>query len=169
MYLILWRYCGFHVIFNIAATVPACRSSQNYSSISVGESPHSGTAFSASNAPVRLSQLPCPTTCSTGGGVGGWLLQQRPCLPHFHLQILWLNYFLPPPSQASSTTSHWAILLCQPLESCFLTFPCVFREASYIIFMLMGFRWVFFKTPPCSLQTYFFSGALRNCTAKPFK
>jgi len=66
-------------------------------------------------------------------------------------------------------TSHWAILLCQPLESCFLTFPCVFREASYIIFMLMGFRWVFFKTPPCSLQTYFFSGALRNCTAKPFK
>ena len=45
LYRILWRYCGFNVAFNIAATVPACRSSQSYSSISVGESPHSVTAF----------------------------------------------------------------------------------------------------------------------------
>lgn len=102
-----------------------------------------------------------------GWGWGAGFCSKGPS-PHFHLQSLWLDYFSPPPSQASSTTSHWAILLCQPLESCFLTFPCVFPVASYI-FMLTGLRWVFLKTPPCNLQTYFFPGAPRNCTAKTFK
>lgn len=97
------------------------------------ESPHSGTAFYDSNGPAELYQLPCPTTCSTGVGLGAGFTNKGPS-PHFHLQSLWLDYFSPPPSQASSTTSHWAILLCQPLESCFLTFPCVFPSGFLYLY-----------------------------------
>ena len=108
LYLILRRDCGLNDVFNIAAAVPARRSSRTYSSSAVGESPHRGTAFYASNGPAKqvVSQLPCPPTCSTGGGVGGLAFAAKAPPPTSTFRVCgWITSYLIP-SQASSTTSH---------------------------------------------------------------
>lgn len=79
----LWRDCGLNHVFNIAAAVPARRSSRTYSSFSVGESPHRGTAFYASNGPANrlYPSFPAHPPAAHGVELGGWLLLQRPHLP----------------------------------------------------------------------------------------